>query len=811
MKESIASTGAVLAQQKLTVGAGGVVVQGNVEGDIQINNKRIEVHAGHGAVVNLYDTQPRVKKRDAVPQPVRAIRGFVNRVSELKQIEGIIKSGELATLHARDGMGKSALLRQAANSTAARALQDGVLFMEGIDERGQVLAFEDVIQRLFDKSFESEPQLKVNFDVAQTYLGNLKSLVILNGLDLSSATLPLAVDLFRQGSVLVECAREVENDLAEEIRLGPLPRKEAIELLATKAGVADDASTHQILDAICALLADVPLAIVMAGRAIFENNLALKTARNMLVLARPQSAEEARRGIERAFTLARSTLTELERQWVAAAAVAPGISIDPTFLHEMAEDEATAKEAQRRLQAMGLLTANSPRLRIDQGVREFARLGADEGSIGEQFLRYLRTMLRQRSLDWGYCADELGNILGMIEWAAGRQRWGDVIALGRDIDSYLTLHGLWEGWRRMLEQVLQSARQLGDRVNEAWALHQLGTRALGLGLSAQAIDLLRQALRLRRELGDRTGMAFTQHNLDLLIPPGSSNDDNGQPPDRPAAPNRAFKLLFKTTVMVVVLALSSYWGAHALNARSAAPTLPPGLPVTGPTEAMIVLPTEAATQTPTETPTSTPTRTPTETPTVTPTSTPTSTPTETPTPTATAIPAGIGTPQLSTSQLYFGGARCEPNRITIRVSADHPAGIKVMVFFHRLHDASRTDSGWSDGMSMNTRGDGVYTLSASGDSLIGRSGMTSQAWASYQFVMQANNGEWVRSTVYTDLTLVPCGRGVPPPPAATTESPTEAPSPPVIDYGAVDDTYDYGTVDYGAVAGPTPEPPIYLR
>lgn len=808
MKESIASTGAVLLHEKIAVGAGGVVVQGNVEGNIQINNKRIEVNAEHGAVVNIYDTQPRVKKRDAVPQPVRAIRGFVNRVSELRQIERIISSGEAATIHAMDGMGKSALLRQAANSTAARALQDGVLFMEGIDERGQVLAFEDVVQRLFDKSFESEPQLKVNFDVAQTYLGNLKSLVILNGLDLSASTLPLAVDLFARGSVLVECSRDVENDAAEEIRLGPLPRKEAVELLAAKAGVLDDESTHQLLDAICALLGDVPLAIVMAGRAIRENSLALKTARNMLVLARPQSSGEARRGIERAFILARSTLSELEKRWVEAAAVAPGISVDPKFLRGMADDDATAEVAQKRLQAMGLLTANSPRLRIDQGVREFARLGVDASSIGEQFIRYLRGTLGNRSLDWGYCADELGNILGMIEWAAGTQRWSDVIALGRDIDSYLTLHGLWEAWRETLEQVLQSARQLSDRVTEAWALHQLGTRLLSLGATGQAIDLLRQALRLRSQLGDTTGMAYTQHNLDLLLPPNSSNDDNGQPPEKPGSPGRGMKLLLKTSVLVTVLALSSYWGAHALNTRPSTPTPDFELPVTGPTETAIILPTETTT----ETPTLTPTWTPTETPTATLTSTPTSTPTDTPMPTATAVPAGIGMPQLSTSQLYFGGARCEPGRITIRVNAEHPAGIRVMVFFHRLHEASSgKDSGWSEGMSMNTRGEGAYTLSVSGDNLVGRSGIVSQAWASYQFVMQANNGEWVRSTVYTDLTLVPCGRGAPPPAAATTESPTDAPPPPTIDYGTVDDIYDYGTVDYGAVAGPTAEPPIYLR
>lgn len=92
--------------------------------------------------------------------------------------------------------------------------------------------------------------------------------------------------------------------------------------------------------------------------------------------------------------------------------------------------------------------------------------------------------------------------------------------------------------------------------------------------------------------------------------------------------------------------------------------------------------------------------------------------------------------------------------------AEHPAGIRVVVFFHRMHD-SRTgkDSGWSDGLSMNTRGDGIYTLSVSGDTLIGNSGFGSEVRTSYQFVIQAQNGELTRSSVYSDLSLLPCKSG----------------------------------------------------
>ncbi len=147
-------SGMVAVQENLSVGAGGVFVQGNVEGDIQIVNKKIEVNADHGAIVNIYDAPPRVQKRGAVPRPTRPLRGFVNRTNELKRLEHIIAAGEVATIQGMDGIGKSALLKQAVNSGAVRTLPDGVLFMEGIDEQGQRLGMEDVIQRLFDKSFE---------------------------------------------------------------------------------------------------------------------------------------------------------------------------------------------------------------------------------------------------------------------------------------------------------------------------------------------------------------------------------------------------------------------------------------------------------------------------------------------------------------------------------------------------------------------------------------------------------------------------------------------------------------------------------
>jgi hypothetical protein len=133
----------------------------------------------------------------------------------------------------------------------------------------------------------------------------------------------------------------------------------------------------------------------------------------------------------------------------------------------------------------------------------------------------------------------------------------------------------------------------------------------------------------------------------------------------------------------------------------------------------------------------------------------------------------FGAPQLSSALAYYGGAGCDPRRLTVQIKAQHPDGIKVMVFFHRLLEVNGSkDSGWSDGFSMNTGGQDLYTLSMNAERLVEKSGFQTQARVSYQFVMQTSKGEFVRSAVFSDLQISPCGS---PPPAATTTPGTVTP------------------------------------
>ena len=73
--------------------------------------------------------------------------------------------------------------------------------------------------------------------------------------------------------------------LARPIKLGPLPRSDALELFSATSGLLIDDAKRAGVDAICALLDDVPLAIVRAADVIREMNLPLDQAQARLAAA----------------------------------------------------------------------------------------------------------------------------------------------------------------------------------------------------------------------------------------------------------------------------------------------------------------------------------------------------------------------------------------------------------------------------------------------------------------------------------------------------------------------------------------------
>src|SRR5690349_23954962 len=62
-----------------------------------------------------------------------------------------------------------------------------------------------------------------------------------------------------------------------------------------------------------------------------------------------------------------------------------------------------------------------------------------------------------------------------------------------------------------------AAKALADRKLEGWVMHEMGSRALSMGVKDTAREFLNQALNIRQAIGDKAGMALTQHNMNVLL------------------------------------------------------------------------------------------------------------------------------------------------------------------------------------------------------------------------------------------------------------------------------------------------------
>ncbi len=594
-----------------------IQVGGNVDGSIVIGDHNFVVNTNHGTVI-YQQAGPQVRARQLAPQPPRAPRGFVNRVAELAQLETWIAANEIVLLHAPDGMGKSALLKQAANSAAAKAMPGGVILLESVDVDGRALGPDDIIQRLFDALFESNPPLKVDAVSARTYLSNTRPLVIMDEVGLSLALQKALPDLFPQGAILLSADAPFGADF-QRLPLKPLPRAESVALLAAKAELTLNDVNRATIDELCALLDDVSLALVITANVLRETQATPEVALQAIGQIPVSERDPILVALNRAFVFAFNQLSPEEQKVLSAAALTPGVSMTPEWL-SAALGGVDVDAFIERLKVLGLLFTNSPRLRLPPGFQAPARRAAvlDEKVVLPRLIEFLG-----QSQNAEHIQAELGNFFGALAWAAQSGRPADVIALGRAIDPYLTLHGLWDAWSVTMAHILEAARtpravrgaSSGERAVEAWALHQSGVRAFGAGTREQALDFFRQALELRRSLGDTVGMAYTQHNIDLLIgppPPPSDTLKTKKPPKPPAKGGPNWPVLIGgigLVVMMIFAALVVVAGILIFPPATPTPTATITATTASPTDTLepVVPPTQTSTPTLTPPPDLTPT------------------------------------------------------------------------------------------------------------------------------------------------------------------------------------------------------------
>jgi hypothetical protein len=214
---------------------------------------------------------------------------------------------------------------------------------------------------------------------------------------------------------------------------------------------------------------------------------------------------------------------------VLALAALSGVSLQSQHVAGIAEitdiEPSLATLVQR-----GLVVGTQSRYQLADGVVDRLRRLEDLKPWVNRAITYFIAWAERYRRNPDILLDEAEALFRVQQQAIDTRRWGEVLTLGRLLEATQVVHARWGAWAVSLDRCLAAAKAMGDRSAEAWALHQMGSRAVCLGETGNARALLKRAVHLREVLDDETAVGVSKQNLALVLPPAS---------ERPPAPERS--------------------------------------------------------------------------------------------------------------------------------------------------------------------------------------------------------------------------------------------------------------------------------
>lgn len=472
-------------------GVSAEVVQGLVQGDRNTVNMTFDQR---GATITQANLPPVV---NPAKTPLRLVPpGFdelLDRTESRATLIQAIGSRTVSELSGPGGIGKTALLRYLCSQLDLSPYRTGVVYVE---QRGQ--SADDLLQFLFGAFYDSPPGFIPVGGALFRYLQSPQALVIVDGLTLDRPGIEHLRTMAGSCTFLLAGDRV---DLAEgrAVALAGLPEDAARALVERRLGrplaPAELSAAHDIWTHV----AGNPLLLIQCACLVGQGRL------TMVDLA----ARIATSGPEAVAAAAVAASTPDEKRTLSVLSALGDESVPAQALESMVGQPA-ATESLDALAARGLIQPHSPTFTAPANIK--AALGKPEPATAYSSV-----------LEWSArvpSGPELLEAAPMVQHAidvaASVNAWKEVLELARRLDPVLGPSGRWGAWKAILERALEAARNLKNRSEEGWALHQLGSRSLVLEQFGEARELLEAALQARRAARDSRGIAATQHNLGQL-------------------------------------------------------------------------------------------------------------------------------------------------------------------------------------------------------------------------------------------------------------------------------------------------------
>lgn len=464
-------------------------MNGLVQGDHNTVNMTYNLYGALATPENGPGPQLVLTATKLLPAP---FADLVDRTEPSAQLLEAIRKRSPCELSGQEGIGKSALLRTISRQVDLTVFTSGIVYLE---QRGQPV--EDLLQLLFSIFYDAPSGFKPVGGRLLRYLQDINALVLIDDLALSRD------DADRLRNCAPNCTFVMADELSEMtegamVQLAGLPEADARILLERRLKRPLSADEQPAAHDIWTSVGGNPLLLIQAAALVDGGQTTVVALAQKLQLDGPSQLG----------TEAIAACTTDEKQLLATLASLGDSAVAQTHIAAIAgQPDAAAKL--RSLADRGLVQSHSP---------SFTAVNNVAGALPREASATL-----ERVVNWASGAgskEDLVSAAPLIQHAMGMAadagRWQDVFKLSRAIETELAASGRWGAWKSVLNQALTAARKEGSLADEGWALHQLGTRSLGLEDFGPARDLLTQALKARRVAGDAKGTEATEHNLASL-------------------------------------------------------------------------------------------------------------------------------------------------------------------------------------------------------------------------------------------------------------------------------------------------------
>ena len=478
-------------------------MRGAISGQVAVGRYVVHIGQPYGALIcegpRAQRAHTRPRSRPVLLRP-SLIRGLFGRQAELAALLSALDAGVPVEISGEPGIGKTAVLRYLAHHPRAASFVDGIVYLPA---RHQSSA--DLQQQIFEAFYDSDEICKPTEAEIRRGLQEKRALILLDDVHLGLNELEQVLDIApRSAFVLVTRERRLCGEV-RSLTLTGLPSADAVLLLERELERPLDITERSAALGLCAAMGGHPLRIRQAAAIFRERATSLDGWASNIA---PESL----------ITEWLASIDEKQRRVLLALAALPGLPLHALHvagIAELPDIEPSLMTLVRR----GLVVSSQSRHQLADGVGDRLRRTEDLKPWLNRAITYYTAWVERYRRKPDNLLEESEALLRVQQYATDARRWGEALRLGQLLEGALVAGARWDAWALTLEHSLTAAKAIGDRSAEAWALHEIGVRAVCLGQTNLARSSLSQALNLREALRDDAAAGASRRNLSFVLPP----------------------------------------------------------------------------------------------------------------------------------------------------------------------------------------------------------------------------------------------------------------------------------------------------